>query len=379
MKVTTLCAASALALSMPAFSQTSQTIAVPGFFPLNNSCTPSSVQSPGCTRPALGSDWSRIERAGSTVQIVVADRSFETAAGTNLTDAQNQFKRNRTAGQLVLGYVDTATAGRPITCTGTHPCSVMDDVAQWYSHYVAPFATADPRLDGIFFDNGPLDNGSLTTAQDAQFNSYYTQLRHQVAQNFPSLRVMLNASQYPMNWVLGVADFLTMYERPVHGASMQFCPGNMADQQDYIGTSCSSVNCLPAIPPSLGFCPWKDHTTNCGSVQTDSVNGMPRGWYFETANAQKIAHIIRAVASATNVQTIAPDLPTIIGTSRASYGAPGLLYIHHQNCDPQLGALYSQLSDYFEQLVSALSPSLDIVIPVTNASTGTTVWVPLSF
>jgi Spherulation-specific family 4 len=372
MKLTTASAVSTLALSMPAFAQAIQRIAVPGFFPLNNSCAPSSIQSPGCTRPALGSDWSRIERAGPTVLIVVADGSFETLSGTNLTDAQTQFKRNRAAGQLVLGYVDSATGTRPITCTGTHPCSVMDDVAQWYSNYVAPFPN-DSRLDGIFFDNGPLDNGTLTAAQDAQFNSYYTQLRQQVTQNFPTFKVMLNASQYPNNWVLSVADFLTMYERPEHGVSMQSCPPNFkSDQQDYIGTSCSSTNCLPVIPPSLGFCPWIDHTTNCGSVQTDSVTGMARGWYFDSANAPKIAHLVRAVTSAT-------DVPTIIGTSRASYGAPGLLYIHHQNCDPQLGALYGQLSDYFEQLVAALNPSLDVVIPVTNASTGTTVWVPLSF
>jgi hypothetical protein len=59
----------------------------------------------------------------------------------------------------------------------------------------------------------------------------------------------------------------------------------------------------------------------------------------------------------------ASDLDTIIGTSRGSYGTPGLLYIHHQNCDPSLGALYSELSNYFEDVVAKLYP-LDVLIPL---------------
>jgi hypothetical protein len=230
----------------------------------------------------------------------------------------------------------------------------MDDVSEWHINYGS-------QLAGVFFDNGPLDNGSLTAAQDTAFNSYYAALRTKMTQTYPSWKVMLNASQYPKDWVMGVADFVVLYERPLHGSAMVSCPPTFtADEQNYIGTTCSSTNCPDK------FCPSGVTTTYCSSPQQPTAN-----WYFAPANAAKSAHVIRAVTSSS-------DIDTVVTTGRLNYGAPGLIYIHDQNCDPRLGALYSQLSTYFEHVVSTLAPSLDVVIPVTNASTGNSVWVPLS-
>src|SRR5207302_1468077 len=56
MKPTTFAAISVLALSTPALSQNDQKLAIPAFFPRIDSCT---TVGPGCSKPALGSDWSR--------------------------------------------------------------------------------------------------------------------------------------------------------------------------------------------------------------------------------------------------------------------------------------------------------------------------------
>src|SRR5437016_388056 len=134
----------------------SQRLAVPAYFPLATSCN---AVGPGCSKPALGSDWLRIQRAGSVVQIVVADGSFKGISGNGLSAAQTQFVANGRAGQLVLGYVDTTTGSRKIDCSdgtdvppGTPAAlpgcgSVMEDVAQWYANYQI-------QIGGIFFDNG---------------------------------------------------------------------------------------------------------------------------------------------------------------------------------------------------------------------------------
>ena len=90
-----LLAAGAMLLSGAAASQTqTQRVVVPAFFPLNS------------FNPYRGFDWTRIQNSGSAVQIVVAD--YNVLSG-DIGGAQQQFNALRNAGQIVLGYVDSAT------------------------------------------------------------------------------------------------------------------------------------------------------------------------------------------------------------------------------------------------------------------------------
>src|SRR6202012_3303835 len=117
----------------------------------------------------VSSDWTRIQNAKTGVKAVIADSSFPTLTGTGLGNAQAQFDSNRTVGQLVLGYVDTAFGSRPLSevlgtsvpsgapaCADSSDCSSPNfcyagicrptNVADWYAQY-------STHIDGIFFDD----------------------------------------------------------------------------------------------------------------------------------------------------------------------------------------------------------------------------------
>ena len=118
-----------------------QKVVVPAFFGLSTS-----------TDPPRGTDWRRIRAAGSSVQTVVAlggQGGFQSATGTGLSDAQAQFNNNRSAGQSVLGYVDT----NPCLNSGCSPRSqpsVLQDSAAWFNSFPTPAAppgsTPSPAL-----------------------------------------------------------------------------------------------------------------------------------------------------------------------------------------------------------------------------------------
>ena len=384
MNVTTravLIALNAMLATFPAKAQTvQQRLAIPGFYPVEQK------------HNGVDYDWVRIQRAGSAVKFVVAGGDLASGAGgtgpgTGCTSSpKDMFDCLHRSGQLVLGYVATGAAQRdllPGTCAcprADQRCSLHGgDVAgvdaqgnackypgasfvdQWYQTYCP--SAADCHIDGIFFDTGP-DLGSPIS--EANQESYYQSLYQAVIARGASGScgappghpcVMVNAAQFPHDWVLtgNIADFAVVWERSLHGSDMvgpgRCEPNSTSDAQDYLTL----------------FCPWHGPEINpsCSAVQS------PASWMFAAANTPRIAHVIfGGGAGAVN---------NIVQQSRSAYGTPGLIYVHDEFCDTKHGAVYSHLPDYFEQLVSILNPSLDVVLPVRNASTGATVWVPLSF
>lgn len=399
-----------------------QRVAMPAFFPLS-------------TKTNGTYDWLRILQAGSTVKIVVADISAVAGGGVTdggpcLTGPAALFDCLHTAGILVLGYVPTGAGQRDLdnsepdptigqcTCTDPgHRCVLhggdpagLDATAQpqpckypgaatvdaWYQTY-CPNAAAC-HIDGIFFDTGPnLDShipelatscpaGQTCTipwnqGQQAYYRSLYQAVTSRVTEPLggrgcPSPDgasnhqcVMVNAAQFKNNWVISpptsplsstaaIADYVILWERALHGSDMVSTASSQRCEQ--IGTT-DTQEYLSKFCPS----PTAQNPQNCGSTQ------LPERWYFDSSNTGRIAHVIFSVHDAT-------DITRIITQSRNAYGSPGFLYVHDEDCDAAHGAVYHRLPSYFEQLVSALGPSLDFVIPVTNSSTGVTVWVPLS-
>jgi hypothetical protein len=350
----------AVALSMSAAAQVrQQQVVVPAFFNL-------STRTDGNTY-----DWMRIVQAGAAVKIVVPNlNNFDADAGTTQCLSSPQavvscLRSNHTT--LVLGYVDTSTARRTIdnilhggdvTDAGQRIVSVDD----WYGRGDAGFPPVGP-IDGIFFDQGPVAGVAPEDTLSAYYQTLYQDMKAmdggaptyqgacQPTSNAPGQYacVMLNASQYPDDWVKRAADYATMYERPVHGSvilnpkTATKCPtlpdgGLQYDQQDYL---------IPAQ-----FCPAADAgNSNCTNYQ-DAGN-----WY--NANAGMVAHVLYSAD--------AGDVSNVIAASRNNYGTPALVYLHDQDC-----AQYSHLSGLFEQTVGALNPPLNIVLPVTQADGGVT-------
>lgn len=353
-------------------------------------------------------DWLRIQQAADAVKIVVAGDVLAAGVGGTGdascvgTPRQMFGCLHQTNPQLlVLGYVVTQSGRRDLAgtssdsteganCTspqGAPPPSLANAqcvlhggdtgtfrgqpyVDQWLNSYGS-------LIDGIFLDVGPSDDDLHVAPADQR--TYYGNLYRAVsgrtcgaAPGHPCV-VMINAAQFPHNWIMTdpIADDFVLWERALHGQDMvstntdpanpdrcesHFLPDGTTpriDPQDYLQDFC------PAPGPS--------NPTNCGTIQD------PFGWYFNFANTANVAHIVFSVHSA-------GDIRPIVTKSQTNYGSPGLLYIHNQDCDATHGARYSGLPDYFEQVVEALRPSsLDVVLKVTNSTTGVTTWLPLSF
>jgi hypothetical protein len=117
---------------------------------------------------------------------------------------------------------------------------------------------------------------------------------------------MLNASQYPNDWVMSVTDNAILWERPL----------NVGGPQSYLSV----------------FCPNTPHNgNNCMYGQS------PAGWMFDPANASRGEHVV-FLASQNDVQSI-------ICKSRQR-GSPDL-YIHNLS-----STNYGSLSSLFEQTVN---------------------------
>ena len=143
----------------------------------------------------LGSDWEAIEAAGTAVRAVVPELSFsQIDPKTNpelLKKAKAQFRALRKKGQKVLGYVSTQN--------GRRDRALIDkDISNWYALY-------HKELDGIFFDEGP--------QCDDNMKGFYSKLIRNLKQKHPKRNfVMLNAPQFPNEWVIQVADLVILWE-----------------------------------------------------------------------------------------------------------------------------------------------------------------------
>ncbi len=252
--------------------QAAQKLVVPGYFP-------------------VGSDWTRIENAGSSVSIVVAlggQGGFQTLVGAGLADAQAQFGRCRAAGQAVLGYVDTAhgPAG-PRTVQ-----DVADEVGLWYDKYSG-------YIDGIFLDNGP--EFPLGGKTDQDYQDWYQWLSLYLLESYGVNFLMLNASQYPYEWVAQTFPYVLIWENSY---------ANYRSDATY-----------KAIGPD-------------GNLEA------PPGWWSSATYQGQLAHVITDASSA--------NIADIVSLSR-SRGSP-LVFIHNQTADS-----YSPLTPYFETEVTAIT------------------------
>jgi hypothetical protein len=390
----------ALLLSASATAQTPpQRIAMPTFFALaSKSPTNSTYQ------------WLRVLSAAQAGVVKIAVAEFDTIGsgvldgGPCMVNAPAMFDCLRKNNVLVLGYVMTDSARRDLGTAGQVPCPCPrqdqrcalhggdatgsnaqgtrctyqlpnntpdTSVDDWYNTY-CPTAS-NCHIDGIFFDVGPdvVDANELPeSTQEPYYQSMFTDVRARPHDQDPSRGsgcgsvpgtaglnpcVLVNASQFYHDWLMSVgptplpaADYAVVWEHAAHGTDT--CP--KPDNQDYFTNF---------IPQFTGDC-----TNPNGLVQ------CANDWY--KADAARLGHVVFSVHL--NVDNSIPfsTINNIIATSQSSNGSPAFLYIHDEDC-----ARYSRLPDYFEYLVSALRPSLDIVIPVTDASTGITRWVPLSF
>jgi hypothetical protein len=240
-------------------------------------------------------DWSRIEKAGSNVHIVVAEASFKGLSDSGLVHARAQFSRLRAESLVVLGYVSTKNGHRASS-------SVTADVDAWFSKYPS-------QIDGIYFDEGPSFDAWTRGVLDIDtiLRLYYTAITNYVRTNGPQPtqpKILLNASGFPNKWVLKVADYVIVWEN---------CKEAYMDPAKY-----GAINAKGAFVP-------------------------PPAWWSDPYNRYAIAHTIWNVP--------ASDMPNIIALSK-DRGA-GLVYVYSGT-----SAAYSSLPAYFEQeLAAALQTS----------------------
>jgi len=157
-------------------------IAVPAFWGFSSATDP-------------GPFWQAVEQAGKKVRIVVAEYSLsqvDTGSNPDLWNtAKQQFNRCRSRGQQILGYVSTRN--------GTRPRQEIDsDLNAWYARYPT-------QLDGIFLDEGPQFDDSK--------RAFYEGLIADIKQTYPwRTTVLLNAPQFPNEWVVQTADHVILWE-----------------------------------------------------------------------------------------------------------------------------------------------------------------------
>jgi hypothetical protein len=330
--------------------QRQQSLAIPAFFRLYTGT--------GNVNP----DWVRILQAGSVAKIVVAGIDIGDTPGQGnvcTSSPAAMFDCLRANGQLVLGYVDTSNGYRkpldqqsqdwPLTYVlhggDFSPEGLLrqDFVDNWYNTYGG-------HIDGIFFDQGPIDPGGPPAMRQfyealwsAMINRPFYSGSCGLAGTGGRACIMINGSQFAHDWVMTVTDYATMYEFAVRGASnancccypnrgCSSCPGSP-------GCCCSQPGTCPqTYLDTRWFCPGVDAGT---SLCAPPYQDLP-GWYFTDQNAlDRMAHVLFSATPG--------DIDPVISMSRGSYGRPGFLYIHDQNC-----AVYNRLPPYFEQLVTAV-------------------------
>jgi Spherulation-specific family 4 len=238
-----------------------QRLAVPAFFP-------------------LGDDWTRIEQAGSKVHLVVPEFSFSTVdPATNpdlLKAARQQFARCRNKGQKILGYVSTQGGAR-------NRAAIDADIDRWFARYPT-------QLDGIFFDEGPV--------AWVDTEAFYTDLIGGFKARHPQRSLaMLNAPQYPHEWVLAEADFVILWEE---------------DEAAYVN--------------------------HYGALDANQNVIAPPGWWKKRANRNRIVHVVHGCPGA--------KLGNVVRLSKKRNA--GRLYVF----DGGSGA-YDRLPTYWKKLLQA--------------------------
>src|SRR6202022_519136 len=123
-----------------------------------------------------------------------------------------------------------------------------------------------------------------------------------------------------------------------------------------------------SCPNGKAFCPSGSGSPICGTQSTQN----PANWYFAYQNAAREAHVLFSVHSAS-------DMITAIAKSRASYGSPGFIYIHDEDCDHFKGALYDRLPSYFEQVVAILEEENLQMMFVRTPGSGPQVPIAVSY
>jgi len=351
MKSTLFRAAVAIALSTAAVGQAPpppQKLAVPAFFEYRQ-----------CSDGGVNPDWVRIENAGQAVKIVVSDMTTLCAGYTGDTPAgpgtRTEFDKLRAPpySQLVLGYVDTAFSCRTEDgvfnggdrlrdggdggpCDGglpSNPTSVND----WYKPDDAGGYAG--HIDGIYFDDGSGAREDAGGPLWTYYNGLYQRLRQEHTGPCDGGRacVMLNAVQYPNDWVMSVADYVTTWERPLHGYPPD--DAGTPDTQDYI----------------TRFCPDTAATADAGCATRQT----PDGWYFDGGIAPRTHHVVFGIDGGDVNATI----DRIVCKSQTR-GSP-MLFMNHRSTSK-----YGVLPDFFEQEVVALQ-GCPLVVVKSGSGGGT--------
>jgi hypothetical protein len=179
-------------------------IAIAAFFPI-------AIRDSATGGTMINPDWQRVSGAGAKVKIAVAEGSTKDLQDDPtfppfhpLTDAKNQFDACRAQRQLVLGYVSTRGARRSRT-------DIDADINKWYTSFTDANGI---HIDGIFFDEGPeldlkWDSGPKAGQfiTDQEFQDFYKTLIHDFKTNHTSNnKALLNASQFPNEWVMQPVD-----------------------------------------------------------------------------------------------------------------------------------------------------------------------------
>jgi hypothetical protein len=283
-----------------------QLLAIPAFFEVTAQTDPSQPR-----------DWVRIQNAGRWVKVVVAGDTFERKAGADLQSAQAQFGLNVQAGQSIYGYVFT---GHGLTVS---QLDAMADVQTWHNNYAPAY------MQGVFFDVGPTFdpnqifgvNASYETGTASGFQgfeSYYEDLYSTVHSTL-SWRVMLNASQWPDEWILShpATDEAILWEDSLDSY-----------KQHWGAMPCGTTN---NTDPCLG-----------------NVENPPPAWWASTTYTSnfQIAHV---VFKATQL-----DVASAVQSSwtPAENRTASLFYLYDK---PE--ATYSGVACYFEQEIEALAGS----------------------
>jgi len=322
-----------LAISSMAFGQAPpQKMAIPAFFPLTK-------KSDG-----VEYDWRKIYEASrtiaaphpSTVGVVVVDLSTIGSAGypsSNPCSASPtaMFNCLRQNGVLILGYVSTKCSQRDNPCpssslpTGWQQQSKVlyggDGVTSVKAWYDSPYGA---YIDGIFLDEGPSVDTSSTCGCRASNQGYLQQYygaSSSVSGLYQEIRnahsgpcggracVMINASQFPNDWVMSAANYATLWERPLASSSQNYVTGNFCP-------CASSTNC------------------NCATAQS------PNNWYYQ--KAARSAHVVHSAPSLTRGQ-----IDSIVCRS-AGLGSP-MLFVY----DGTSGA-YDHVPSYFYDLADSM-------------------------
>jgi len=288
-----------------------QRIAVPAFFDIGSTYNNKD-------------NWNTVVQATGCVGLTVADRSTISDVGK----ARGKFQECRDAGQIVLGYVMTATTTRPKP-------DVAADIKHYYDNY-AKDQNGNPLLGGIFFDVGPSFNSTSAPSEQDQKTWYKEVIVDGFKNNAPiGQRVaFLNAPQFPFEWIMTDigADYVILWEE---------------EQATYVS---SFVGIWPGSKP---FPP--------GGTQPQAPS-----WWSKAEYTERIAHVVHHCPSDKVQDTVA----------RSKQRNAGNVYVYDGNTDPNEPdpvvpshpGGYWRLPTYWDQLVT------EVCVPVpgdTQAPTTT--------